>query len=449
MRRGAALTSGMWIYFRSQVRRRLKTNKQGEFNLLLREVCRADLKRRRRDNDTIAFAAGKFRLIWGSGVSFRDVGGFFEDATFKDFNAFRRSFLRMGATLRVNLRRCRAFNNKILNRKAMKTDKFELVWVTNRRLSDDFFADVAHVVQGGKADKILLRESDLSEREYEILARNTLEVIAKYSQNARLIVHTYADVAGRSGICELHLPFAKFIEACASGGLKFENSNAAKCDEICVNTSYLLSDKFDKACGSDKARMSGQNGERGLSLTSKSRKFTANDKRTASELNLTSPNSRKFDEPGINATEFEHDIKPMSPDLSKSDEFCADVSAASGERRLNLTDLFLAKFDDACFRKGGIRAPNLTQKRKIGVSVHSLEEALSAQELGADYVVAGHVFDTPSHTLERGRGLKFLREICEKLNIKTYAIGGINFENLNAIKDAGAAGAYMMRGFLS
>ena len=355
----------------------------------------------------------------------------------------------MGATLRVNLRRCRAFNNKILNRKAMKTDKFELVWVTNRRLSDDFFADVARVVQGGKADKILLRESDLSEREYEILARNTLEVIAKYSQNARLIVHTYADVAGRSGICELHLPFAKFIEACASGGLKFENSNAAKCDEICVNTPHLLSDKFDKACGSDKARMSGQNGERGLSLTSKSRKFTANDKRTASELNLTSPNARKFDEPGINATEFERDIKPMSPDLSKSDEFCADVSAASGERRLNSTDLFLAKFDDACFRKGGVRAPNLTQKRKIGVSVHSLEEALSAQELGADYVVAGHIFDTPSHTLERGRGLKFLREICEKLSIKTYAIGGINFENLSAIKDAGAAGAYMMRGFLS
>lgn len=46
MHRGAALTSGMWIYFRSQVRRCLKTNKQGEFNLLLRKVCRADLKTR-------------------------------------------------------------------------------------------------------------------------------------------------------------------------------------------------------------------------------------------------------------------------------------------------------------------------------------------------------------------------------------------------------------------
>ena len=50
---------------------------------------------------------------------------------------------------------------------AMEFDKFELVWVTNRRLSEDFFADVRWVAQSGKADKILLRESDLSEDEYE------------------------------------------------------------------------------------------------------------------------------------------------------------------------------------------------------------------------------------------------------------------------------------------
>ena len=112
----------------------------------------------------------------------------------------------------------------------------------------------------------------------------------------------------------------------------------------------------------------------------------------------------------------------------------------------------LVKFDGVRSDKDeapGIFASNLTQKLKIGVSVHSLQQALSAQELGAYYVVAGHIFDTPSHALERGRGLKFLREICENLSIKTYAIGGINFENLSEIKQAGAAGAYMMRGFLS
>jgi len=217
----------------------------------------------------------------------------------------------------------------------MEFGKFELVWVTNRRLSEDFFADVRRVAQSGKVDKILLRESDLPECEYENLARKTLEIIAECDSGARLILHTYANVASKLGICELHLPFTKF----ASASVKWAT---------------------------------------------------------------------------------------------------------------NLRDL--AKFDGVCTDKDeapGICASNLTQKLKIGVSVHSLEQALAAQELGADYVVAGHIFDTPSHALERCRGLWFLREICESLCIKTYAIGGINFENLSEIKQAGAAGAYMMRGFLS
>lgn len=217
----------------------------------------------------------------------------------------------------------------------MEFDKFELVWVTNRRLSEDFFADVRRVAQGGKADKILLRESDLLEHEYENLAQKMLDIIAECGSSTGLVLHTHASVASKLGVSELHLPFAKF-------------------------------------------------------------------------------------------------------------------RALSGELATNLRDL--VKFDGARSDKergGGICASNLTQNLKIGVSVHSLDQALAAQDLGADYVVAGHIFDTPSHALERGRGTKFLREICEKLSIKTYAIGGINFENLGEIKDTGAAGAYMMRGFLS
>ena len=218
----------------------------------------------------------------------------------------------------------------------MDFGKFELVWVTNRRLSEDFLADVRRVAQGGKADKILLRESDLPEHEYENLARKTLEIIAECGSNVQLVLHTYASVASKLGAGELHLPFAKFM-------------------------------------------------------------------------------------------------------------------ASGGKRAVNLADLNSAKSGSVCAVKdeiSGTYAPNLTQNLKIGVSVHSLEQALAAQDLGADYVVAGHIFDTPSHASERGRGTKFLREICEKLSIKTYAIGGINFENLCEIKDVGAAGAYMMRGFL-
>lgn len=218
----------------------------------------------------------------------------------------------------------------------MESGKFDLVWVTNRRLSEDFFADVRRVAQGGKADKILLRESDLPEHEYENLARKTLEIIAELDSSAQLVLHTHASIASKLGVGELHLPFAKFM---ASGGKR--------------------------------------------------------------AVNLADLNSAK-----------------------------------SGSVRADKDEI------------SGIYVPNLTQNLKVGVSVHSLEQALAAQDLGADYVVAGHIFDTPSHALERGRGLKFLREICESLKIKTYAIGGINFENLSEVKNVGAAGAYMMRGLL-
>ena len=100
-------------------------------------------------------------------------------------------------------------------------------------------------------------------------------------------------------------------------------------------------------------------------------------------------------------------------------------------------------FDD--FKK------NLTQIYKfnnIGVSIHSVNEAKKAQRLGATYVMAGHVFATKTHEDKEPRGLEFLVEICESIKIKTYAIGGINFKNLDLIKQTGANGACMMREFL-
>lgn len=94
---------------------------------------------------------------------------------------------------------------------------------------------------------------------------------------------------------------------------------------------------------------------------------------------------------------------------------------------------------------GNLKPGNLN----IGVSVHSLKEAITAQNLGANYVVAGHVFQTKSHEDEPAKGLGFLKEICANLAIKTYAIGGINFKNLELIKSSGVGGACMMREFLN
>lgn len=81
---------------------------------------------------------------------------------------------------------------------------------------------------------------------------------------------------------------------------------------------------------------------------------------------------------------------------------------------------------------------------KIGVSIHSKEEALLAENLGATYITAGHIFETDCKKGLKGRGLDFLQEICNEINIPVFAIGGINDENqLLAIK-AGAYGVCKM-----
>ena len=180
---------------------------------------------------------------------------------------------------------------------------FERIWVSNRRLSDDFLPDVAKIIAYKSVDKILLREADLDEKSYENLAKDVLDVVK--SSGVKLILHSYFSVAERLGIDELHVPFELFSKVGRGG-------------------------------------------------------------------------------------------------------FCG----------------------------------------KIGVSAHSLKEALSAREFGADYVVVGHIFDTPSHAGVAGHGIGFLREIIGNLDVPVYAIGGINDGNVELIENSGASGSYMMRGVI-
>lgn len=79
-----------------------------------------------------------------------------------------------------------------------------------------------------------------------------------------------------------------------------------------------------------------------------------------------------------------------------------------------------------------------------GVSVHSADEAVQAQNRGASYVIAGHVFSTDCKKGVPPRGLKFLREVVEGVQIPVYAIGGITMENSREVLQTGAAGVCMM-----
>ena len=93
-------------------------------------------------------------------------------------------------------------------------------------------------------------------------------------------------------------------------------------------------------------------------------------------------------------------------------------------------------------------AGNLTDFESVSTSIHKPEEALKAQELGADFVFAGHVFATDCKKGLPPRGLDFLRDVVGAVDIPVYGIGGINEKNIKQIMECGAAGGCMMSGFM-
>lgn len=82
--------------------------------------------------------------------------------------------------------------------------------------------------------------------------------------------------------------------------------------------------------------------------------------------------------------------------------------------------------------------------KRIGVSVHSLEEAIKMEELGASYLIAGHIFTTKCKEDLKPRGTIFLRQICDNVSIPVYGIGGIHLNNISQIMDTKAAGFCIM-----
>ncbi|MEO1890251.1 MAG: Nudix family hydrolase [Candidatus Thioglobus sp.] len=80
------------------------------------------------------------------------------------------------------------------------------------------------------------------------------------------------------------------------------------------------------------------------------------------------------------------------------------------------------------------------ENKLLGASTHSLDEALKAQEIGADFVVISPVQATQTHPETIPIGWKAAEEVVRKLNIPVYFLGGMDLEDLDKTLKIGAQG---------
>lgn len=104
-----------------------------------------------------------------------------------------------------------------------------------------------------------------------------------------------------------------------------------------------------------------------------------------------------------------------------------DLARESGADGVHLgqDDLTVAQARD---RWGGL----------IGLSTHSVAQAISAQEAGADYIGVGPVYETPTKPGRPAVGLGLLAEVRAAVSLPWFAIGGIDAVNVNQVIAAGA-----------
>jgi thiamine-phosphate pyrophosphorylase len=77
----------------------------------------------------------------------------------------------------------------------------------------------------------------------------------------------------------------------------------------------------------------------------------------------------------------------------------------------------------------------------IGASVHSLEDAVEAEARGADWIVFGPIYDTPSkRPYGAPQGLDALAKVAGRLRVPVIAIGGVTAARVGAVRAAGAFG---------
>jgi thiamine-phosphate pyrophosphorylase len=91
----------------------------------------------------------------------------------------------------------------------------------------------------------------------------------------------------------------------------------------------------------------------------------------------------------------------------------------------------------------------LGEQRLIGISAHSVDEAVQAESQGADYVILGPVYDTPSkQAFGPPLGLKRVEEVCRRVRVPVIGIGGVTPTRARDVRRAGAFGVAVITAIL-
>ena len=113
-----------------------------------------------------------------------------------------------------------------------------------------------------------------------------------------------------------------------------------------------------------------------------------------------------------------------------------DVARAVGARAVQLTSRSLTAADA---RRA---APALA----IGASVHGVPDGVTAAESGADWLVAGRVFDADGRPGAAGIGMEFVEALIAAVRIPVVAIGGVRPQHCRVLRLAGVHGVAVIRG---
>jgi thiamine-phosphate pyrophosphorylase len=90
----------------------------------------------------------------------------------------------------------------------------------------------------------------------------------------------------------------------------------------------------------------------------------------------------------------------------------------------------------------------LGDKKIIGVSTATVDEAIAAEKDGADYIGVGAMYLTQTKTDARSVTIETLAKIKQSINIPVVAIGGINENNFIPLKNTGIDGLAIVSAIL-